>query len=129
MSPEKTERGTQDVRNLLALRMIQPSLSFRASGIVIVKKKNGELRFCCDFLPLSEVTIKNAYQLSRIEESLSRLGKTKVYTSNDLAWAFWQKPVRKGDRHNTDLLVNWDYLNGVACPLGCAKHLQRFNEQ
>ena len=60
MSPEKAERANQEIRNLLALGMIQPSLSPWASGIVMVKKKNGELRFCCDFRPLNAVTIKDA---------------------------------------------------------------------
>ena len=60
MSPEKAERANQEVRNLLALDMIQPSLSPWESGIVMVKKKNGELRFCCDFRPLNEVTVKDA---------------------------------------------------------------------
>ena len=94
MSPEKAERANQEVRNLLALRMIRPSLSPWASGIVMVKKKNGELRFCCDFCPLNEVTIKDAYPLPRIDENLAQLGKAKIYTSIDLAWAFWQIPVR-----------------------------------
>ena len=88
MSPEKAQRANQEVRNLLALGMIQPSLSLWASGIVMVKKKNGELRFCCDFRPLTEVTVKDAYPLPRIDESLARLGKAKIYTSIDLAWAF-----------------------------------------
>ena len=94
MPPEKAERANQEVRNLLALGMIQPSLSLWASGMVLVKKKNGELRFCCDFRPLNEVTIKDAYPLPRIDESLSRLGRAKIYTSIDLAWAFWQIPLR-----------------------------------
>ena len=101
MSPEKVERANQEVRNLLALGMIQPRLSSWASGIVMVKKKSGELRFCCDFRPLNEVTIKDAYPLPRIDESLARLGKEKIYTSIDLAWAFWQFPVRKTDGHKT----------------------------
>ena len=95
MSPEKVERANQEIRNLLALGMIQPSLSPWASGIVMVKKKNGELRFCCGFRPLNAVTIKDAYPLPRIDESLSRLGKAKIYTSIDLAWAFWQIPRRR----------------------------------
>ena len=101
MSPENAEPANQEVRNLLALGMIQPSLSPWASGIVMVKKKNGELRFCCDFRPLNEVTVKDAYPLSRIDESLARLGKAKTYTSIDLAWAFWQIPVRKADSQKT----------------------------
>ena len=104
MSPEKAERANQEG----ALGMIRPSLSPWASGIVMVKKKNGELRFCCDFRPLKAVTIKDAYPLPRIDESLARLGKAKIYTSIDLAWAFWQIPVRKVDRHKT----------AFACELG-----------
>ena len=41
MLREKAERANQEVRNVLALGMIQPSLSW-ASGIVMVKKKNGQ---------------------------------------------------------------------------------------
>ena len=108
MSPEKAERANQEVRSLLALGMIQPSLSPWASGIVMVKKKSGELRFCCDFRPLNEVTIKDAYPLPHIDESLARLGNAKIYTSIDLAWAFWQIPLRKADHHKT----------AFACELG-----------
>ena len=49
MSCEKAERANQEIRTLLSLGMIQPSVSPWASGVVMVKKKNGELRFCCDF--------------------------------------------------------------------------------
>ena len=66
MSREKAERANQEVRNLLALGMMQPSLSLWACGIVMVKKKIGELRFCCDFRPLNAVTIKVTYPLPRI---------------------------------------------------------------
>ena len=45
MSPDKAERADQEVRNLLALGMIQPSLCPCPSGIVMTKKKDGELRF------------------------------------------------------------------------------------
>ena len=38
MSPEKSECGNQEVRNLLVLGMIKPSLSPWARGIVMVKK-------------------------------------------------------------------------------------------
>ena len=31
--------------------------------------------------------------MPRIDESLARLGKAKIYTRIDLAWAFWQIPV------------------------------------
>ena len=43
MSHKKAPFANQEVRDLSALRMIQLSLSPWASGIVMVKNKNGEL--------------------------------------------------------------------------------------
>ena len=120
MSPEKAERANQEVRNLLALGMIQPSLSPWASGIVMVKKKNGELRFCCDFRLLNEVTVKDAYPLHRIDESLARLGKAKTYTSFDLARVSGKSPSEKPIVRKLPLPVNWDCSNGDVCPFACA---------
>ena len=109
MSPDKAAKANQEVRNLLALGLIQPSYSPWASGIVMVKKKNGELRFCCDLRPFNDVTVKeDAFPLPRIDESFSRIGQAKIFTSIDLAWAFWQIRLKKCDRRKT----------AFACELG-----------
>ena len=74
----------------------------------MAKKKGGQLRFCCDFRYLNAVTIKDAYPIPRIDESLSKLGDAKFFTTLDLGSAFWQVPLRKKDREKT----------GLACELG-----------
>ena len=74
----------------------------------MAKKKGGQLRFCCDFRYLNAVTIKDAYPIPRIDESLSKLGDAKFFTTLDLGSAFWQVPLRKQDREKT----------GFACVLG-----------
>ena len=84
----------------------------------MVKKKSGELRFCCDFRPLNEVTIKDAYALPRIDESLARLCNAKIYTSIDLAWAFWQIPLRKPDRHKTAFACEFGLFEWRRMPFG-----------
>ena len=114
MSREEAEHANQEVRNLLALDMMSPW----ASGLMMVNKKNGELRFCCDFDPLNAVTIKDSYPLPRSDESLSRLGKAKIYTSIDLAWAFWQIPVRKADRQKTAFACDLGLFEWRRMPLG-----------
>ena len=88
--------------------MIEPSKSPWACGVVMAKKKGGQLRFCCDFRYLNAVTIKDAYPIPRIDESLSKMGDAKFFTTLDLGSAFWQVPLRKQDREKT----------GFACELG-----------
>ena len=65
-------------------------------------------RFCCDFRYLNSITVKDAYPIPRIDESLSKLGDAKFFTTLDLGSAFWQVPLRKQDRDKT----------GFACELG-----------
>ena len=119
MSPDRAERANQEVRNLLALGMIQPSLSPWASGIVMVKKKNGELRLCCDFRPLNAVTIKDAYPLPRIDENLSRWVRPRFTLA--LIWpglsGSYQCAKQIGRKR--PLLASWVCLNGDVCLLGC----------
>ena len=88
--------------------MIEPSKSPWACGVVMAKKKGDQLRFCCDFRYLNSVTVKDAYPIPRIDESLSKLGEAKFFTTLDLGSAFWQVPLRKQDRDKT----------GFACELG-----------
>ena len=54
------------------------------------------------------MTIKDAYPIPRIDESLSKLGDAKFFTTLDLGSAFWQVPLQKKDREKT----------GFACELG-----------
>ena len=54
------------------------------------------------------MTIKDAYPIPRIDESLSKLGDAKFFTTLDLGSAFWQVPLRKQNREKT----------GFACELG-----------
>ena len=72
------------------------------------REKGRQLRFCCDFRYLNAVTIKDAYPIPRIDESLSKMGDAKFFTTLDLGSAFWQVPLRKQDREKT----------GFACELG-----------
>ena len=65
--------------------IIRPSSSPWASPIVLVKKKNGKMRFCVDYRKLNKITKRDAYPLPRIDEILDSLGKAKWFTSLDLA--------------------------------------------
>ena len=107
-TPNKSEACRKEIEMLMEYDMIEPSKSPWACGVVMAKKKGGQLRFCCDFRYLNAVTIKDTYPIPRIDESLSKLGDAKFFTTLDLGSAFWQVPLRKQDREKT----------GFACELG-----------
>ena len=69
---------------------IRKSISPWASPVVLVRKKDRSLRFCIDLRNLNSRTIKDAYSLSRIEESLDYLNGAIIFTSLNLKAGYWQ---------------------------------------
>ena len=78
----------------------------------MAKKKGDQLRFCCEFRYLNSVTVKDAYPIPRIDQSLSKLGDAKFFTTLDLGSTFWQVPLRKQDKDKKGLLASWGCFNG-----------------
>ena len=120
MTPHKSEACRAEIEMLLEYDMIEPSKLPWACGVVMAKKKGGQLRFCCDFRHLNAVTIKAAYPTPRIDESLSKLGDAKFSTTLDLGSAFWQVPLRKKDREKTRFACELGCTSGRGCPSACA---------
>ena len=55
---------------------------------------------------MNAVTIKDAYPIPRIDESLSKLGDAKFFTTLVLGSAFWLVPLRKRIERKPDSRAN-----------------------
>ena len=88
--PHQFEEVRKHLKEMEEIGAIRRSNSPWASPIVLVKKKDGSLRFCIDLRKLNARTIKDAYSLPRIEESLDCLNGAKIFTSLDLKSGYWQ---------------------------------------
>jgi hypothetical protein len=57
--------------------IIEESDSPWSSPVVLVRKKDGELRFCVNYRKLNDVTKKDCFPLPRINDTLDALAGAK----------------------------------------------------
>ena len=88
--PQMYDEVKAHVQEMLNLGAIRPSNSPWASAIVLVRKKDGRLRFCIDLRRLNNRTIKDAYSLPNIESILDSLIGAQIFSTLDLKAGYWQ---------------------------------------
>ena len=100
ISAVRREEMTQ-VQQMLSSNVIRPSNSPWASPVVMVRKKDGSLRFCVDFRQLNAATVKDAHPLPRIDDLLDALHGAKWFSTLDLKSGYWQVPITEQDKAKT----------------------------
>ena len=86
----------QQVKEMLRDEVIRPSTSPWASPVVMVKKKDGSMRFCVDFSKMND-----AHPLPRIDDTLESLHGAQYLTTLDLKSGYWQVPIKEEDKEKT----------------------------
>ncbi len=106
--PQDLDAVRRHLRDLLASKVIQESESPFSSPIVVVRKKNGDVRLCIDCRKLNLQTVKDAYALPNLEETFSALTGSKWFSVLDLKSGYYQIEVEEADKPKT----------AFVCPLG-----------
>ena len=81
--------------------IIRKSTSEYASPLVLVWKKNGDLRLCTDFRWLNARTVKDAHPLPHQEDCLAALGGNVFFSTMDLTSGFYNVPLHEDDKKYT----------------------------
>ncbi len=87
----------------LEKRFIIASRSSFVSSVMFMKKTNESLRFCVDYRKLNQLTKKNRYSLSLIDETLTHLEKTKYFIKLNIRQVFHR--IRIADVESKDLIT------------------------
>ncbi len=97
----KREEAQRQVESMRRQGVIEPSTSPWASPIVLVKKKNGETRFCVDYRKLNQVTRKDSYPLPRIEDTVEALAGAQLFSTLDLKSGYWHVELEAEAKEKT----------------------------
>ena len=98
--------------------VIEPCNSDWASNIVLVKKKDGSVRFCVDYRKLDLLTRKVAYPLPRIEHCLDTLTGSVWFSTFDLRSGFHQVRVHPQDVDKTTFVSHRGTFRFPKMPFG-----------
>ncbi|KAJ9515942.1 hypothetical protein QJQ45_016884 [Haematococcus lacustris] len=97
LSKPEHDELKQQIQDLLAKGMIEPSSSPYAAPALFVQKKSGELRMCIDYRQLNKITLRDQYPLPRIDDLFDKLSGCKVFSSLDLQAGYHQIRITPED--------------------------------
>ena len=95
----------QHIQEMLDSGAIRPSWSPWCNAVVLVRKKDGSLRFCIDFHRLNARTKKDTYPLPCMQETMESMVGAQHFSCMDLKSGFWQVKMAEESRQYTAFTV------------------------
>lgn len=117
-TPWKQAEIDRQVDNLLLEGKVQESNSPWASPVVLVTKKDGSQRLCVDYRLLNSVTVKDAFPLPRIDDSLDCLSGAKWFSTLDMASGYWQVAMDPTTKEKAAFVTNSGLFEWNCMPFG-----------
>ena len=108
----------RQLREMQENGVISPSSSPWASPVVLVRKKDGTLRFCIDYRELNSVTKADTFPLPRIDDLLDQLNNAEYFSTLDLASGFWQVQVHPTSKEKTAFVTQQGLYQFNVMPFG-----------
>lgn len=77
--PKVRDFDWSEIVNMLAMNVIEPAKTERASPVAFATKKDGTLTFFVTYRKLSAVNIRNFNPLPRLDECVASFGDAQVF--------------------------------------------------
>ncbi|CAF3658765.1 unnamed protein product [Rotaria socialis] len=117
-APARKQIIEENLKDMLDQGIISPSASPWASPVILAPKKDGTLRFCVDYRKLNSVTIRDAYPIPRIDDTLDSLQEAKFVSTLDLRSGYWQVEMDKNSREKTAFVTHKGLFEFNVMPFG-----------
>ena len=89
---------------------IRSSLNSVDASVLFAKKSDDSLWLCIDYWKLNEITVKNCYSLSRIDELLNRLSEVKIFTKLNLCDIYHQIRICCDNEWKTAFCTHYEHF-------------------
>ena len=117
-SPWKHDEIERQVTNLLQQGKVKESSSPWSFPVVLATKKDGSQRLCVDYRQLNAVTIKDAFPLPRVDDSLAALSGSRWFSTLDLASGYWQVAMDAGTQEKAAFVTSSGLYEWTVMPFG-----------
>jgi hypothetical protein len=125
------------IKELLEMGHIRTSSSPFTYFVVLVKKKDGTMRMCIDYMALKNKTIKSRYLIPNIDELIDELHRVVYFLKVDVRSGYHKIRVREEDIHKMYFRCHYGNCEFLVLPFGltntpstfqsCMNHI--FNNQ
>ena len=116
--PQDIEAVRKHLNDLLEAGVIRESESPFSSPIVVVRKRNNDVRLCIDYRKLNLQTVKDAYALPNLEETFSALTGSKWFSVLDLKSGYYQIEMDEADKAKTAFVTPLGFWEWNRMPQG-----------
>lgn len=93
------------IAKMLKAGIIRGSTSPYASPAMLVKKKDGSWRMVIDYRRSNNQTKKVNFPIPLIDDILDAVGRRNIYSTIDLAWGYFQKPMAPGSEEKAEFIT------------------------
>ena len=120
------QKVIEELQTMLDLGIVRQSDSPYSSPIVIVKKKDGNIRLCIDFRKLNSITVFDAEPIPNQDELMAKLCSAKYYSKIDLSKGYFQIPLKEDCKKYTAFQSPIGLLEYNFLPFGCSTAASTF---
>jgi hypothetical protein len=118
MSTPELQELKMQLKELLDLGLIRPSVSPWGAPVIFIRKKDGSWRLCIDYRQLNKATIKNQYPLPRIDDLFDQMKGATVFSKIDLRSGYHQLRIKGDDIPKTAFKARFRHYEFTVMPFG-----------
>ena len=119
-SPVAKKEIDSQIEKMLDANIIEPSCSMWTSPVVLVKKKNGQIRFCVDYRKLNSVTKPISFPLPQLTDIFDAMteAKPQIFSLLDLRSGYHQIPMDPLTKEKSSFIIHSGQYQYLKMPFG-----------